>query len=468
MLIRDKFRTEVANGPVLLVSGASRTKAYADIYKELFLEAWSEVEVEHQSLERAPYLDEAETLASRTLASNRRPKLVVYVGGQTVGDITKVIVHRMREAFRHRKGKRGKVVFGGIITSVSNDGIFSVTASVLDDEGLPRSFPAEAPDFVVGHKLTLLRQPYPMKISCVGDILSKISSLWDYNYSCRILDKYHNDFAADLVKSAYEVPLRIGKITRKYLHDPDSIDALYRAVQLCGLSMQLAGSSETCSGSEHVGQKWLDEYITRYNREPGIESKLPVLSHGEAVTLTSIITLYLQGQADLADQVKAIATEIGLRFTLEDLGLEGRVLQLCLAVGLGFRCPKYLSHLLGGQPLPKGDQDERITVLEEIELKGLPYAIQSAMIDSGVAKTKDFTDLTGIARITMNQVLISSLQHTKGLIIEKMGEKFEKEMGIEKASERAMEIADKVVTELEMLFHQLLPREARPHALAHH
>ena len=70
--------------------------------------------------------------------------------------------------------------------------------------GIPESIATVAPDFIVGHSLTLLRQPYEMKAACVGDILAKTSSLWDYNYSCRVLSKYHYDFAADLTVSAYE------------------------------------------------------------------------------------------------------------------------------------------------------------------------------------------------------------------------------------------------------------------------
>lgn len=446
-LIRESFISEVDGGPILIVSGSRATKAYADIYKALFKEAWG-ILPQHRTLLNAPDFQEATKVADDILTSapECRPRLVVYVGGQTVGDATKVMVHKMRLKLKE-EGIATNVVFGGIITSLSNDGIFSVTASVRDRDGLPASFPMEAPDFVVGHRLTLLRQPYVMKISCVGDILAKISSLWDYNYSCRTLKKYHNDFAADLTVSAYEVPLR-ANINREYLHDPDSIDDLYRAVQLCGLSMQLAGTSETCSGSEHVGQKWLDEYITRYNRAPGIERPLPTLWHGAAVTPMTIVTLYLQGQAHMAEKVKRIANEIGLSFKVSDLGIPGRVLQACLALGLGFRCPKYLTHMLAGHPLPTGDQKERITILEEIETQVLPDAIKTAMRDAKIAEEGDFGELVGISRVIMDNVFDSALQHVRNLVGEEM--------------------ARHVVPEWEILFDKLLPKEARNRDLVHH
>lgn len=456
-LIRDNFNNEVGAGPILIISGSHATRAYAEIYKGLIKEVWR-IEPIHRVLEEAPSLSEAMVLAGQTngLPLEDRPRLVVYVGGQTVGDATKVIVHEMRRKLEEEQSDRG-VVFGGIITSLSNDGVFSLTASVRDENGLPMSLPAEAPDFVVGHGLTLLRQPYVMKISCVGDILAKISSLWDYNYSCRVLEKYHNDFAAHLTVSAYEVPLRTPNMNRHYLHNPDSIDVLYRAVQLCGLSMQLARSSETCSGSEHVGQKWLEEYIARYNAHGGIPSRIPVLWHGEAVTPTTIVTLYLQGQAKMAEEVKGIAREVGLQFRVSDLKISGRVLQVCLALGLGFRCPKYLAHTLTGTALPKGDPNERVTILEEIEARVLTEAIRAAMIDSEVASEDDFGELVGIERVVMDEVFESAMNHLDNIVRRALGEE-------EAAGAKAAEI----VQELRILFDELLPQGATGRAMAHH
>ena len=414
-LLREKFPPASDAGPILLISGSTATYAYAEIYRKLFKQHWG-IEPEHVVLENAPKRAEAEKKASEILSREDLPSLVVYVGGQTVADASKVIVHQIRNNIRQR-GLEGQLKFGGIITALSSDGVFSVTASVRDDHDLPDSTTAAAPDFVVGHKLTLLRQPYDMKTSCVGDILSKISSLWDYNYSCRVLRKYHNDFAADLTTSAFESLLG-DRFDRSYLHKPDSINKLYRAVQLCGLSMQLAGSSETCSGSEHVGQKWLEEYILRYNSLQPPASRLMVLTHGAAVLLTTVVTLYLQGQAEKAERVKQIAEDTGLRFRAQDFGLPAKVIQMCFVLGIGYRCPNYLAHLLGDLTPPVDEQNERVTVLEEVEFNILPKAIMTAMIDAGVADRSEFTPLSGAYLGTMQEVIKSSLEHTR----EKLGE----------------------------------------------
>lgn len=397
-IIWDNF-SEIAKGPVLLISGNKATRAFAEVYRSLIREI-TKIDPEHRVLHKAPDEAEAIGLAAELLAEGFSPTLVVYVGGQAVGDATKVVVRALRD-----RGKPGTyVTFGAIITSLSNDGIFSVTASVRDNEGLPKSVSAAAPDFVVGHLLTLLRQPYEMKTSCVGDIIAKTSSLWDYNYSCRQVRKYHNDFAADLTTTAYDIGLK-EKITREYLHDPEAIDELYRSVQLCGLSMQLTRSSETCSGSEHVGQKWVDEYILRYNKLVADPNKrVPGMTHGQAVIPPTLVTLHLQGQAKRAAAIKVIATRLGLRFKVTELGLTGTVVQAALALGVGFRCPRYLAYSLAGAELPVGDLKERVTILEEVEAKVLPDAIKTAMLDAGVAEEKDFSPLDGTALNAMQRV----------------------------------------------------------------
>src|SRR5262249_37591223 len=159
--------------------------------------------------------------------------------------------------------------------------------------------------------------------------LAKLSSLRDYNRSCRLLQKYHNDFAADLTRVSYETGLN-QRFTRDYLQDPESIGDLFRSVQLTGVSMNLTQSSETCSGSEHVGQRGLDEFLTRYNKAPGRGRGIPPLTHGQAVALTTLVTLHLQSQASKATAIREIAARIGLRFRVTDLGIPARVLQCSL------------------------------------------------------------------------------------------------------------------------------------------
>jgi glycerol dehydrogenase-like iron-containing ADH family enzyme len=386
-LLQREFGDEVPDS-ILIVTGPRATQAFADVYGSLIKEEWSS-NLTIRVLKDPPSVSGVSDLENWILKEMvPPPSLIIYVGSQTVADSTKALVSRLRNRFLDRN-----IIFGGLITGLSGDGVFSSTASLRDLEGIPVSTTAVAPNFIVGHTLTLLREPYDMKSSCIGDILSKIPSLWDYNYSCSVLNKYHDNFSANLAKAAYESLLQAEVKDRHFLHTQEAIETLFRAVQLCGLSMQLTGSSETCSGSEHVGEKWLQEYIIRLNHK--LHDRLDTPKHGAALMPMVITTLYMQGQGEKAEKVKEIGRKLGLPCTAQELGLNGTIIQMCLALGFGYRCPRYVAYLLGEAPFPnaKDVKNERATVLEQVEFKVLLDAIRQCMVDSEVSKKEDFGEL---------------------------------------------------------------------------
>lgn len=412
--------------PVMIVSGANATRGHATVYHRLLIRAgWSNVFLPDSAIPDKGTRKRISEWGSAQVAlsgAGRCPRMVIYVGGQSVGDAAKVLV-------KHWRGDGDEPVFGGIITALSTDGVFAKNASLRGEDGLSKTEAGTPPDFVLGHRLTLLRQPYQMKLSCLGDILTKASSLWDYDYACRKLNRYHDDFARDLVRSAYEPLLLRGeerseddKLARRYLHLPSSIDDMFRSIQLCGLSMQLLGESDTCSGSEHLGQKWLDEFVatlslktrslastnandvesmSRATRSGSTDPETEAvprarrsrdLSHGESVLPMGIITLYMQGQAEVAEKIKNIAVQTNMAFSVGDLGIHARAVCTCLTLGLGDRCSDYLAYLLDIADFPDESKcsAQRITILEQQEVRALPSAVRYAMLDSGVAKESDF------------------------------------------------------------------------------
>lgn len=385
-LLKREFGDEVKRS-ILMVTGPHATQAFAEVYGSLIREHWTK-NLTIRVLKDPPSISCVSELENWIIQEDKLPSLIVYVGAQTVADSTKVLVSRLRARFMDKD-----IIFGGIITGLSGDGVFSSTASLRDLDGIPVSTAAVAPNFIVGHSLTLLRQPYDMKSSGVGDILSKISSLWDYNYSCSVLNKYHDNFSSNLCKSAFESLLKSDFQDRLFLQTREAMETLFRAIQLCGLSMQLPGSSEPCSGSEHNGEKWLQEFIIRFNRNRS--DRLDTPKHGAALTPMVITTLYMQGQGDRAERVKEIARKVGLPCTAQELGVNGTVLQMCLAMGFGYRCPRYVAYLLGEAPFPKAKElrSERTTVLEQVEFKVLLDAIRQCMVDSEVSKREDFGGL---------------------------------------------------------------------------
>jgi len=417
-LLCDQYKAQLDGRPLWLVSGSGPTTSYANVYERLIREIGFTRDVKIHSLTK-----DAETLralAKETFSKWQKgdpiPGMIIYVGGQTTGDSTKAFLAYLRKCAKDEGKPEPRPIFGGIITALSNDGLFSDTASIFEG-GVANSFKATAPNFIVGHLLTLLRQPFEMKASCVGDILSKISSLWDYEYSCKTLGTYHNDFAADLARSAYDRVLGRGDIhvTPPYLHTRRCLDDLFRAVQLCGLSMQLAGSSATCSGSEHLGWKWLEDFMSRRRKAMDKQGKDWKLTHGAGVLIMTIITLYMQGESRVADRVRQIASLIHLVEAFNQLHIPPTVIQVCLALGVGNRCKNYLAYLLDGSfPPIVGEVEERLTVLEQVELEVLPDTIRRAMIDSELAKESDFGRLHRDFADPLMEVLNKAVETKQG------------------------------------------------------
>lgn len=419
-LLSDQYKTQLDGRPLWLVAGSGPTTSYANVYQRLIRELDFSRDVTVHSLTK-----DAETL--RALAQDTfsqwetgepAPGMIIYVGGQTTGDSTKAFLAYIRECAKNAGKPEPRPIFGGIITALSNDGLFSDTASIFEG-GVANSFRATAPNFIVGHLLTLLRQPFEMKASCVGDILSKLSSLWDYEYSCKTLGTYHNDFAADLAKSAYDRVLGRAEIdihiTPPYLHTRRCLDDLFRAVQLCGLSMQLAGSSATCSGSEHLGWKWLEDFMSRLRKTMDPKrAKDWKLTHGAGVLIMTIITLYMQGESGVADRVRKIASSIRLIETFNELHIPPTVIQVCLALGVGNRCKNYLAYLLGSSPPNIVGAEDRLTVLEQVELEVLPDTIRRAMIDSELARESDFGKLHRELAEPLLEVLTKAVETKQG------------------------------------------------------
>ena len=182
--------------------------------------------------------------------------------------------------------------------------------------------------------------------------------------------------------------------------------------------MQLPGSSETCSGSEHVGQKWLEEYIIHYNQAQPPRAQIKLPKHGSAVVPMLITTLYMQGQADVAEKIKKIAEAIDIKYTAEELSLPPAVLRDCLVLGVGYRCPRYLAHVMDNQPLPRNVKAERLTVLEEVEFLTIRQVIQAAMIDGGVATEQEFRDkmISGAYAEPMRSIRLSAAGHLRRTI----------------------------------------------------
>jgi glycerol-1-phosphate dehydrogenase [NAD(P)+] len=170
-------------------------------------------------------------------------------------------------------------------TSLSNDGFCSPQAS-LTLGGRRKSFPTGLPDAVIVDTEVCLGAPVSLWCSGVGDLVSKVTAVWDWRLAFEARGTPVNDLAA--LMSDASVYQFMASPTR----DPEGVRLLAIALMLNGVAMEIAGSSRPASGSEHLISHALDQITAR----PGL--------HGLQVGVATYIVSRLQrNQSDLISRL---------------------------------------------------------------------------------------------------------------------------------------------------------------------
>ena len=225
----------------------------------------------------------------------RRPDLVVGVGGGTPLDVAKYAAAKERVAFL------------SIPTSPSNDGIASPIAVIRGARSL-ESLPARMPIGVIAD-LDVLRQAPASSIRAgVGDLLANLSALADWELACRRgLDRM-DDFARLLSRTGAEAMLRYADGDASV--DPASpglLETLIDGLVLSGVAMEIAGSSRPCSGAEHLFSHALD----RIAASPAM--------HGTQVGIGTLLMTALRGEDYTA--LRDGMARLGLALSGRDAGI---------------------------------------------------------------------------------------------------------------------------------------------------
>ena len=197
--------------------------------------------------------DFAVKVAKKVAMNNIR--LVIGLGGGTALDTAKYA------AFV------ANVAYIAIPTALSNDGVCSPVSVLLAQNGRRHSFTSKIPDGLL--------------IDTVGDTISNYTALYDWKLGCEENNDRPNDFAYMLSETAFNSLLYS---EAKSLTSIEGIKMLAQSLVLSGLSMQLAGNSRPCSGSEHLFSHAMDELF---------DHNIP---HGILVAMGSVVACKLQGR----------------------------------------------------------------------------------------------------------------------------------------------------------------------------
>ena len=200
----------------------------------------AEIEVlEYQELDTV----RLEDLSSLAFSMSAKTQAVIGIGGGKVIDGAKYC------------GFLRGLPFISIPTSASSDGFSSASASLLV-EGRRKSVPARLAYGIVVDTKIIRSAPEKFLYSGIGDMVSKITALYDW-----IFEEEHgcgkvNDFAVMIAKKAVNSFVRTPFTS---IHDELFLKELLDSLAMSGIANEIAGSSAPTSGSEHLISHALDK-----------------------------------------------------------------------------------------------------------------------------------------------------------------------------------------------------------------
>lgn len=197
-----------------------------------------------------------------------------------------------------------KLPFISVPTSSSSDGFSSASASLLV-EGRRKSVPAKIAYGIFADIDVIKSAPKAFLYSGIGDMVSKITALYDWNFEN---DKGYvsvNDFAMMISKKAVNSFVRT---PFKDTSDERFLKELLDSLAMSGIANEIAGSSAPTSGSEHLISHALDQMLET--------PQLHGIQVGVATYLMSVV------QNHRYERVNTVFTDTGFWDYVKTLGMK--------------------------------------------------------------------------------------------------------------------------------------------------
>jgi glycerol-1-phosphate dehydrogenase [NAD(P)+] len=217
---------------------------------------------------------------------------VAGIGGGKVIDITKFAAHM------------AGIPMVAVATNLAHDGIASPVSS-LEHESGKGSYGVAMPVAVVVDLDRVRQAPDPMGRAGIGDVISNLSAVADWELAAADTGEYVDGLAAAMARSAAHAVLN----QPGGAGDDEFLTVLAEALILSGLAMSVAGSSRPCSGGDHEIMHAIDQLY------PG------TASHGELAGVGALFCAVLRGDDGQAALIAACLRRHGLPRTPADLGL---------------------------------------------------------------------------------------------------------------------------------------------------
>lgn len=174
-----------------------------------------------------------------------KTQVIVGIGGGKVIDAAKYAAYLK------------KLPFISVPTSASSDGFSSASASLLVN-GKRNSVPAKMAYGIIADTEIIKSAPEKFLYSGIGDLVSKITALYDWVYEDQNGYTVLNDFAVMIAKKAVNSFVRT---PFESIKDDLFLRELLDSLAMSGIANEIAGSSAPTSGSEHLISHALDKLL---------------------------------------------------------------------------------------------------------------------------------------------------------------------------------------------------------------
>lgn len=236
-------------GSILANAGYRKVVIYfgndlIDLFGNTVMKSLKEAEVEVLSYKEMDIIDMQE-LMEFAFTLPGKTQAIIGIGGGKVIDAAKYMCFLK------------KLPFVSIPTSTSSDGFASSSASLLLD-GRRTSVPAKMASGIVVDTQVIRTAPEKFIYSGIGDMISKITSLYDWLYEEKCGYTKIDDFAMMTAKKAVNSFVRTPYESVK---DQVFLKELVDSLAMSGIANEIAGNSAPVSGSEHLISHALDKIL---------------------------------------------------------------------------------------------------------------------------------------------------------------------------------------------------------------